>query len=128
MQADDLNTVLKTMAARPSAPFMLAIRIATQMFTALAPTIKLLLKPGPLREVIHAVETLPSSDVYDTITAIEPVMRHFVQRGRRGAYPEIALYFLATIFCVEKNSVIYDAHLSDKFEPVSFGSKWSSFY
>jgi hypothetical protein len=85
------------------------------MFTALVPTLRLLLKPGPLREVIRAVDSLPAGEVYDTITAIEPVLRHFVQRGRRGAYPELALYFLATIFCVEKHGVIYDAHLSDKF-------------
>jgi hypothetical protein len=116
-QADELGAVLQTMARRPAAPFTLAIRIATQMFTALAPTLRLLLKPGPLREVIHAVETLPSSDVYDALTGIEPALAHFVQRGRRGDYPELALYYLATIYTAEHHDVIYDVHLSDKFEP-----------
>ena len=115
--ADDLATVLRSTAARPGAPFSLAIRIATQMFTALAPTLRLLLKPGPLREVMHAVETLPPYDVYDALTGIEPALAHFVQRGRNGGYPELALYYLATIYTAELDDVIYDVHLSDKFEP-----------
>lgn len=103
--ADDLAAVLRSVAATRGGAFSLAIRIATQMFTALAPTLRLLLKPGPLREVFHAVETLPSTDVYDALTAIEPVLAHFVQRGRNGAYPELALYYLATIYVAELHDV-----------------------
>ena len=104
--ADDLAAVLRSAAAAPGpGAFSLAIRIATQMFTALAPTLRLLLKPGPLREVIHAVGTLPSTDVYDALTAIEPVLAHFVQRGRNGGYPELALYYLATIYVAELHDV-----------------------
>jgi hypothetical protein len=115
--ADGLATALRSGAASPGMPFSLSIRIATQMFTALAPTLRLLLKPGPLREVIHAVETLPPTDVYDAMTAIEPALAHFVQRGRNGGYPELALYYLATIYVAELHDVVYDVHLSDKFEP-----------
>ena len=52
--------------------------------------------------------------MHGAITAIEPALRHFVQRGRAGCYPELRLYFLATVYCVEKHGVIYDVHLSDK--------------
>ena len=78
-------------ASRPRKPFVLGIRIATQMMTTLTPTLRLLLKPGPLREVINSVETLPPSQVFDTITAIEPTLKYFVQRGRAGAYPEVRI-------------------------------------
>ena len=39
------------------------------------------------------------------------------RKMRRGDYPELALYYLATIYTAEHHDVIYDVHLSDKFEP-----------
>ena len=116
-EADELRQVLQAMERRQGAPFSLAIRVATQMFTALMPMVRLLLKPGPLREAIAVVAGTEPREVFDSLTAIEPALAHLMQRGRGGGYPELRLQFLSTIFAVEKRGVIYEAHLSDKFEP-----------
>ena len=65
-EADELRQVLQAMERRQGARFSLAIRVATQMFTALMPMVRLLLKPGPLREAIAVVAGTEPREVFDS--------------------------------------------------------------
>ena len=47
----------------------------------------------------------------------DPALRYFLSRGGQAGIPEFRNNFLSTIYVQEINSVIYEFHLSDKFEP-----------
>jgi hypothetical protein len=61
--------------------------------------------------------------MWDAVLKADPVLRFFLRRSASsgphpaGAVPEIQPNFLSTVHVHEIENVIYEFHLSDKFEP-----------
>ena len=54
---------------------------------------------------------------YSYLSSFTKALRFFLSRGGQAGIPEFKNNFLSTIYVQEINSVIYEFHLSDKFEP-----------